>query len=321
MVRKSLIISYILLLLTFSAPLLYSLVSRQLPDKEPEPEAQTRLVREASEMVTVLHEGEIMHMDRLSYLVGVVAAEMPAAFPSEALKAQAVAARTYTEYCAAACRHSQAQICTNSGCCQAWMGEETLRERWGADYEKYHAIILSAVRDTAGQRLDYMGQPVFAAFHSSSPGATESSGQIWNETPYLVSVYSPETPERMPELISYVRVAALDFRDTLLSAYPEMDLSGPEESWIAETVHCESGRVDSIRIGGVEVPGTRLRQLFSLRSTAFEIDYDGMDFVFTVAGFGHGVGMSQYGAKLLAEEGLDYTAILAHYYPGTSLVS
>ena len=321
MVRKSLIISYTLLLLAFCAPLLYSLVSRQLQEEHEPPEAQSRLAREAAELVTVLHEGEIVQMDKLSYLVGVVAAEMPAAFPAEALKAQAVAARTYTDYCAAACRHSQAQICTNSGCCQAWMGEEALRERWGEDYEKYHALILSAVRDTAGQRLDYMGQPVFAAFHSSSMGATESSGQIWNDTPYLVSVYSPETPERMPELISYVRVAALDFRDTLLSDFPQMDLSGPPEGWIAEASLAESGRVDSLSVGGVEVPGTRLRQLFSLRSTAFEIGYDGMDFVFTVAGFGHGVGMSQYGAKLLAEEGLDYTAILAHYYPGTSLVS
>ena len=321
MVKKSLIASYILLFLAFSAPLLYTLITRQLPEKEPEEAARPQLAAEASELVTVLHEGEIIHMDKLSYLVGVVAAEMPAAFPAEALKAQAVAARTYTAYCTAAHRHAQAQICTYSGCCQAWMGEEALRERWGADYEKYHAVILSAVRDTAGQSLDYMGQPVFAAFHSSSMGATESSGQIWNATPYLVSVYSPETPERMPELISHVRVAALDFRDTLLSEFPEMDLSGPAESWIGEARLCESGRVDSLSIGGLDVPGTRLRQLFSLRSTNFQIDYDGMDFVFTVAGFGHGVGMSQYGAKLLAEEGLDYTAILAHYYPGTSLVS
>lgn len=321
MVKKSLIISYILLLLAFSAPLLYTLISRQLPSGKTEDGDMPGLAGEAAELVTVLHGGEIMQLDKLSYLVGVVAAEMPAAFPPEALKAQAVAARTYTAYCTAAHRHSQAQICTNSGCCQAWMGEEALRERWGADYEKYHAIILSAVRDTAGQSLDYMGQPAFAAFHSSSMGATESSSQIWNATPYLVSVYSPETPERMPELISHVRVAALDFRDTLLSAFPQMDLSGPAERWVGETSLCESGRVDFIRIGGVEVPGTRLRQLFSLRSTAFEIAYDGMDFVFTVAGFGHGVGMSQYGAKLLAEEGHDYTAILAHYYPGTSLVS
>lgn len=321
MVRKSLIVSYILLLLAFTAPLMYRLISRPIPEMMEENAGPGALAAEAAELVTVLHEGEILQMDKLSYLVGVVAAEMPAAFPPEALKAQAVAARTYTAYCAAAHRHSQAQICTYSGCCQAWMGEEALRERWGADYEHYHSVILSAVRDTAGQSLSYQGQPVFAAFHSSSMGTTESSGQIWNETPYLVSVYSPETPERMPELLSYVRVAELDFRDALLSAFPDMDLSGAAESWVGTASLCDSGRVDALSIGGVEVPGTRLRQLFSLRSTDFEIDYDGRDFIFTVAGFGHGVGMSQYGAKLLAEEGLDYTAILAHYYPGTSLVS
>lgn len=321
MVKKSLIISYLLLLFAFAAPFVYSRLSEKEAEAPAETEREERMLREAAETVTVLHAGAPVQMDRLSYLVGVVAAEMPASFPAEALKAQAVAARTYTAYCAAAHRHDGAQICTYSGCCQAWMGEEQLRERWGVDYDKYHALVLAAVRDTAGQSLMYQGQPVFAAFHSSSMGATESSGQIWNPTPYLVSVSSPETPENLPQLISYVSVAALDFRDTLLSAFPEANLSGEAAHWLGAVEQSQSGRVDNVSIGGVKVPGTRLRQLFALRSTDFQISYDGQDFLFTVAGFGHGVGMSQYGAKLLAENGLSYTDILAHYYPGTSLVS
>lgn len=320
MVKKTLIISYILLFAAFVAPLLYSLGTKmqQSPpaEEKPGPAASENPAR-----VTVLHEGEVLDMDALSYLTGVVAAEMPASFPAEALKAQAVAARTYTAYCTAAKRHSEAQICTYSGCCQAWMSEAQQKERWGADYEKYSAVVRRAVEDTANERLVYQGQPVFAAFHSSSMGATENSGQIWNHTPYLVSVSSPETPENLPQLISHVTVAALDFRDTLLSVCPQADLSGPPESWVGESLRCESGRVDTVMIGAQPVEATKLRQLFSLRSTNFLLDYDGTNFVFTVAGFGHGVGMSQYGAKLMAENGAAYTLILAHYYPGTSLVS
>jgi len=319
MVKKSLIIAYILLFLTFTAPLVYKLVQREEPPEGQAELRQQRIDREKAEKVRVLHGDTLMELDKLSYLVGVVAAEMPASFPVEALKAQAVAARTYTAYCTAAKRHSQAQICTYSGCCQAWMSEDEMRQRWGADFERYHAVVLDAVRSTAGESLKYQGQPVFAAFHSSSMGATESSGQIWNPTPYLISVPSPETPETMPQLISTVRIAALDFRDAILSAFPQADLSGEPDSWLGSVTLCESGRVDSIIIGGTAVPGTRLRQIFSLRSTDFELRHEGGDFVFSVAGLGHGVGMSQYGAKLMAEEGTGYTAILAHYYPGTSL--
>lgn len=321
MVRKTLIISYILLLLAFLLPVIRSRGGAQVsPGTSPGPSTPS-LSADQHRQVTLLVEGERVVMDMHSYLVGVVAAEMPASFPLEALKAQAVAARSYTAYCTALSRHKDAQICANSGCCQAWMDTEQMKERWGADYDKYYERIRESVNATAGEELRYEGQPVFAAFHSSSPGATEDSGQIWNETPYLVSVPSPENAMNLPQLISYVRVSPLDLRDSLLALYPQADFSSEPDKWLGRLEHSPSGRVDSIFIGGVPVEGTRLRQLFSLRSTAFELGWDGQDFVFTVAGFGHGVGMSQYGARLMAEQGADYKSILAHYYPGTSLVS
>ena len=200
------------------------------------------------------------------------------------------------------------------------MSEAELRQRWGADYDKYHAMIKAAVDGSAGEYLSYEGQPVLAAFHSSSAGATENSGQIWNPTPYLVSVSSPETEENLPQLTSQVRVAALDLRDAILSACPEADMSGAPHTWLGRRSESAAGRVDSLEIGGISVPGTRLRQLFALRSTDFQLTFDGTDFVFTVSGYGHGVGMSQYGAKLMAEGGSDYKSILTHYYPGTSLL-
>ena len=321
MLRKTLIISYAVLIIAFTAPFLYSFIRTAQEGAKPTEEKQSEFAKsEREKKITLLDEGQPLEMDMHSYLVGVVAAEMPALFPGEALKAQAVAARTYALYCAGLGRHENAAVCSYSGCCQAWMSDDELRQRWGTDFEMYHAVVSSAVEKSAGEYICYQGQPVLAAFHSSSAGATENSAQIWNATPYLISVPSPETAENLPQLISYVRVAPLDLRDVILSEYPQADMSGTPESWLGELSINAAGRVESLCIGGVSVAGTRLRQLFSLRSTDFQLGFDGTDFVFTVAGYGHGVGMSQYGAKLMAESGADYVTILAHYYPGTSLL-
>ena len=272
-----------------------------------------------SRTILVLCGGETREFTLEDYLLGVVAAEMPASFPDEALKAQAVAARTFALYCAAGGKHRPADICTDPGCCQAWIDGDRLRENWGADYEANLARIRQAVESTAGQVLVYEGEPVFAAFHSSSAGATEDSGAVWNPRPYLVSVSSPETAGDVPGYLSTLRCSPLDFRDVILSACPEADFSGPEESWIGALHRDASGRVESLELGGAALSGTELRRLFSLRSTAFTLEYAEGAFVFSVTGFGHGVGMSQYGAKVMAQNGADYIQILAHYYPGTTL--
>ena len=260
----------------------------------------------APETVTVKNGDEVQEMDMQSYLVGVVAAEMPASFEPEALKAQSVAARSYALYCAATGRHGDtAQVCTDFACCQAWSSEDTLRQNWGGSYDEKLEKIKTAVEATAGEYLCYDGAPVFAAFHSSSAGATEDCGAIWSARPYLISVDSPETADEVPAYISSVALSALDFR---------------ESEWIGEITHDESGRVASAVLGGEKLSGTELRSLFSLRSTAFTLEYTGSSFLFTVTGFGHGVGMSQYGANVMAKSGADYREILAHYYPGTQLV-
>lgn len=268
----------------------------------------------------VLIGDEAVEMDLQDYLVGVVAGEMPASFPAEALKAQAVAARTYAMYCAAAHRHGDADVCTDPGCCQAWLGEDRLRENWGADYEERLQAVRGAVDATEGLYLSYQGEPVFAAFHSSSAGATEDSGAVWNPRPYLISVSSPETATDVPGYISTLRCEPIDFRDVILSAHPEADFSGEASSWLGELRRDGSGRVESLVLGGTALTGTELRGLFSLRSTAFTLEYTGDAFLFTVTGYGHGVGMSQYGAMVLARDGADCASILAHYYPGTVLV-
>jgi len=326
--KQSILAAYTALFISFALSFLYA--------KPPEPFVDTALPAAAAplptpvqqaeenpgaETILIEHGEDILELPLEEYLVGVVAAEMPAAFEAEALKAQAVAARTYTLYCAAAEKHGQAQVCTDFGCCQAWKSEEKMRQDWGRSFDENYSKIRAAVYDTAGEHLIYEGKPVFSAFHSSSAGVTESCGAIWSDVPYLVSVPSPESEETVPGYISYVEISPLDFRDTLLHACPQADFSGNEADWIGPLSAEKSGRVDAMELGGVLYSGPRLRELFSLRSTAFSLEYTGESFLFTVTGFGHGVGMSQYGAKVMAAQGSDYTAILAHYYPGTSLVS
>ena len=287
-----------------------------IPQPTPEPARSYEPVE-----INVLCGGEIITMDMQDYIVGVTAAEMPANFELEALKAQTVAARTYAMYCADMHKHGEAHVCADPNCCQAWSSDETLRTNWGGGYEENMKKLRSAADATAGQVLTYEGEAVFAAFHSSSAGATEDSGQVWNGLPYLLSVSSPETGSDVPEYVTEVRCAVIDFRDTVLSRYPEADFSGDESGWIEDIERDDSGRVKSVRLGGADVRGTEMRSLFSLRSAAFTLEYIDGQFVFTVTGFGHGVGMSQYGANVMAQNGADYTEILAHYYPGTELIN
>ncbi len=274
----------------------------------------------APDAVRLLVGGEVLAIPMQDYLIGVLAGEMPASFAEEALKAQAVAARTYTMYCMLGPKHAEADVCAEPGHCQAWQDEQTMRAKWGGRYEEYRARLEAAVASTAGQYLSYEGQPVFAAFHASSAGATEDCGQVWNPRPYLISVSSPESAETVPNYVTRLLCAPLDFRDVLLSAHPEADLSGGEEDWLGPVARDESGRVASAEIGGVSFSGVELRRLFSLRSTAFTLTREDGKFLFTVTGSGHGVGMSQYGAEVMARQGADYRSILAHYYPGTVLV-
>ncbi len=272
-------------------------------------------------VMVLMPEGLIECMPIQDYLVGVVAAEMPAVFEMEALKAQAVAARTYTMHCASLCKHGKAHVCTDYACCQAWLHETRLRDTWKNSYEHYIRKMHFAIESTQGEYLSSGGQPILAVFHSSSAKATANSIDVWSTSmPYLTSVSSPETEEDVPHYISTVICSPDVFSDTILSAYPVATFLGSEANWIGKTLRDNSGRVASVVLGGVEIKGKELRRLFALRSTAFVLEYTDGHFIFTVTGFGHGVGMSQYGANKMARLGADYRDILAHYYPQTVLV-
>ncbi len=286
------------------------------PDK-----AAEELASDSERSIRLLTGEAVSELSVFEYLTGVVAAEMPVSFEPEALKAQAVAARSYLQRAIASPKHDGADICSSSACCQAYLSPEELKAGWGDSYDEYLQKISAAVSATDGEYLSYDGQPALTAFHSSSDGATEDAAAIWSEVPYLKSVSSPETEESVPELTSRVESSELDFRDTILYLKPEADMTGAASDWVGEISRSVSGRVADITIGGVSFTGSELRTLFSLRSTDFELEYTGGKFVFTVHGYGHGVGMSQYGANTMAESGADYRDILSHYYPGTFLVA
>lgn len=257
------------------------------------------------------------------YLPGVVRGEMPATFQVEALKAQAVAERTYLYYrmsAAPKAAHPDADVCTDPACCTAWLSEVDAREKWGADFERYEAKVQQAVKDTDGQVVLYDGAPIMAVFHSSSAGATAASSDVWTAAlPYLVSVESPESANSVPNYYSVNTFTGESFRTTFLTAYPEAQLSGDTGGWITDVRLTEEGRVASAVVGGVTVTGKELRSLYNLRSTAFTVETDGDSVTFHVTGYGHGVGLSQYGANQLAQEGKTWQEILQWYYTGVTI--
>ncbi len=266
---------------------------------------------------------KLVDMDLEEYIVGVVSAEMPVRYEFEALKAQAVASRTYTLYSMAhgGCHtNPDADVCTNSKCCQAFSTHERMREAWGKDYTNNYARVAEAVMGTAGEVLVYNGKLVDALYHACSGGQTEDSEHVYaNALPYLRGVDSPyEDPMRTEDV---------DFDDDALAEliaakYPD---SGVTADNVKEAISIASaypsGRVETLRLGKTTITGKQARNLFGLRSTMFTVERTQKGIVFHVRGYGHGVGLSQNGANGMAKHGSDYREILLHYYTGVSIGS
>lgn len=273
-------------------------------------------------VLKVLDGEQVVEMDLGEYLTGVVRAEMPASFATEALKAQTVAARTYTLYkLQSGGNHGDAaDICTNPACCQAYISKEAARANWGAKADEYEEKVENAVHSTDGETILYGGVPILAVFHSASSGLTRASGQVWtNDLPYLQAVSSPEPKEKIPNYYSRAEFSTAEFKKQFSEAYPEADFSGKPSQWLGSAVVDEAGSVDTLLVGGVKVKGSRLRGLLGLRSACFEWEVQGDTLVFYVRGYGHGVGLSQYGANEMAKQGANYREILTHYYTGVEI--
>lgn len=264
--------------------------------------------------VQVLTEdGETVTQSLEEYLIGVVLGEIPADFEKEALKAQAVAARTYTRKAQLlGGKHGSGKVCRDPGCCQAYWDPQSYLDRGGSreNLEKVEA----AVRETDDLVLTYEGTLIEAVYFACSGGRTEDALAVWGtDYPYLRAEDSPGEEDAM-----YYRDTKLVTRQALEAALG-LRLSGSPQSWVGSMTHTSGGGVDSCIFGGETFSGTFLRTKLGLRSTAFTVTPEEDGFLFETKGYGHRVGLSQYGAQAMARDGADYQKILLYYYPGTSI--
>lgn len=272
------------------------------------------------------NKDEIVTMALEDYVEGVVAGEMPALFHIEALKAQAVAARTFAVrrmkiYGGRGCGlHPQADVCTDSTHCQAWLSDDELKQKWGVlGYYKYKPKISKSVKSTKGLIITYRGKPIDPVFHSTSGGKTENSEDVWgNVVPYLRSVVSPYE-EDSPKLVGEFSFDLNYFVSKLNEAYPDLNLKLEHLKTMEVVEEGEGGRIVKLRIKNKIVRGMDIRKIFKLNSSNFNWEIQGSRIVFTTIGYGHGVGMSQYGANGMAKAGKTYEQILKHYYTGVEI--
>ena len=312
---------YMTLLLGVVLPaVLFAVVQKQHRQDTPGTESTvqatsvtTTVPQERQAYISVLmDDGNIQQLKMDDYLTCVLLAEMPASFEMDALRAQAVVARTYTlRRYETGGKHKDATVCSNSACCQAYCSQEDFLNR-GESVDMLEKI-QKAVCDTTGQILTYQGELIEATYFSCSGGRTEDAVAVWGtEIPYLQAVDSPGEEEANHYMDTNT------FSVTEFSELLGVTLSG---NWLGNITYTDGGGVDSIGIGEKTYSGTEIRQKLGLRSTAFVITAVGDTITITTKGFGHRVGMSQYGAEAMAVQGKGYAEILAHYYPGTTLES
>lgn len=297
------------LVLNFAAAALES--PPTLPDETTTPTEAVETVR-LPVLVRGL-DGVTREMDMDTYITGVVLAEMPVWFEGEALKAQAVVARTYARKAYVyGGKHGDGSVCTRSSCCQAYKTEEDYLLEGGT--EESLDKVRSAVAETSGWVLTYDGVLIEATYFSCSGGSTEDAEAVWGaDFPYLQAVSSPGE-EDAAYFRDTVRFTAEQFESLM-----GVDLNGSPAGWFGEVTYTDGGGVETMMIGGHAFKGTQLRSLLGLRSAAFEVQADSGTITIITRGFGHRVGMSQYGADAMAVTGSTYGEILVHYYQGAVL--
>lgn len=269
-------------------------------------------------------EGRTEEMDINEYLKCVVAAEMPADFEAEALKAQAVAARTYlyshieqAQKGNIAEGHNGAAVCTDSSHCQAYISADERRKSWGDAADANWEKVSGAVESTTGEIMTYNGETISAVFHSTSSGSTEAAVDVWgSDVPYLQSVASVGD-EQSPKYKSEVSMSEAEFKNIAEDKVDGVDWS---KGVVTDIARSGAGGIISLKLGGIEVKGTDFRTIFDLRSTNVEIINENGSVKMSVKGYGHGVGMSQYGANYLASQGKKYEGILKTYYTDVKIV-
>lgn len=277
----------------------------------------------ASYQVLDISTGEVLEVPVRDYVIGAVCAEMPATFEVEALKAQAVASYTYAERQCLSARGDTAlcgaDFSNDSNKYQAYYTLSQIQTFYGDGFDVYYPKVEAAVDAVLGEYLTYEEQPIIAAFHSMSTGQTENAQAVWgSEVPYLVSV-SSESDQNAPHYLESVTVTADELADLFTASNPAIQFDDTANHWIEILSVTDAGTVTACRVGNSTLDGQTVRAVLGLRSAAFSVDLEEDSFTFTTRGYGHGVGMSQYGANQMAAEGKSYSEILTHYYPGATL--
>ena len=264
--------------------------------------------------------GEVQQVPRRDYLIGAVAAEMPLSWPDEALKAQAVAAHSYVLYCRDhATAANGAWLSADPARRQGYLTDAVLHSYWGTRYDANYIRLSALVDSVLTQVLCYEGAPAGTSYFAISNGRTEASENVWGSAlPYLVPVDSSTDLSADNYEVTLTLSAAQTGQLLSEGLGIAADPAAPGQ-WFGEPTLTASGYVASLPVCGQTVSGTALRRALGLRSACFNIRYQDGSFLITTKGYGHGVGLSQWGAKALAEQGWTYEAILAHYFPGTQL--
>ena len=300
--KKVILITIILIILPFVIVQIFN----QVEEKETHFE-KNQIVRVKREKKNVIEKIPLEN-----YVMGVLSGEMPTTFPMEALKAQAVAARTYVlrkiEYA-----KNQEYYVVDTVANQVYYSNDELKERWKKEYNEKINLIQKAVLETKGEYLTYQGQIVNAFFFSTSTGYTENCEEVFQENlPYLRSVKSDWEKD-----ISPVFEDSKTF--TIQEFYEKLNLDSNSNFSIQVTKTTSTGRVKEIQINGKLFLASDVTKALGLRSSFFEITKNDNQIIIHTKGFGHGVGMSQYGAYGMAKNGSNYQEILKYYYQGVDI--
>ncbi len=301
-------------------------VSSAAPSPSAQPAASPIPAQDDQIPILNTDTGQVEQIPLEEFVLGSVASEMPITWPDEALKAQAIASRSY----------ALARVALNDGSDPTLQGAafsagpaqhlgfvktEQMQQMWGDAYQQNYDRLKSLVDATAGQTLEYEGQTALACYHAISAGHTEASENVWSTAlPYLCGVDSV-LDLTSPDLTATVTMTSQEVYNALQLAFPGQQLDGDPVNWYGQPQLTTAGYIDTIPVGPSQLAGPDVRQALGLRSACFTVAYADGQFTFTTTGYGHGVGMSQYGAYALALTGQTCDAILATYYPGTTLTT
>ena len=324
--RKTFIYIICLIVLVFLIPVIFT-TKRIVKTSNKTEEKEIEVINydySKYKTIKLLHvdENKVEEVNLDEYIVHVVSAEMPVTYDLEALKAQAIVARTYTIYKITTSRkHEKADICDKSSCCQAWISKENRFKRWDEYKRKENwNKIVKAVNETAGKIVIYDGKPINAFFHANSGGKTQEPFYVWGGTgyPYL-QVVETSGEENYSQYKSEAKFTKKEFIEKIKKEHKDFEIDFSKKNCIQIKERDKSDRVMTVKLGNLNLSGVEIRTLLGLRSANFTIEISKDEILFKVIGYGHGVGMSQTGADALAKQGKNYEQIIKHFYTGVEI--